>query len=81
MNSLQIRTKWNRPQRNFAIGDVVLIVDEKTSRNLWPLARVIGVNLDSTGVVRSVKVQTATSTLERPISELVLILEHSQRPE
>ncbi|CAB4017958.1 Hypothetical predicted protein, partial [Paramuricea clavata] len=71
LNTLQMRKKWNRPQRSFEIGDIVLVVDEKTSRNLWPLARVIDITPDSVGAVRSVKVKTATSTLERPIVKLV----------
>ncbi|CAB4036630.1 PREDICTED: uncharacterized protein LOC107329016 [Paramuricea clavata] len=77
LNTLQMRKKWNRPQRSFEIGDIVLVVDERTSRNLWPLARVIDITPDSVGAVRSVKVKTATSTLERPIVKLVLLLENS----
>ena len=72
-----MRKKWNHLQRSFEIGDIVLVVDERTSRNLWPLARVTDITPDSMGVVRSVKVKTATSTLERPIAKLVLLLENS----
>ncbi len=67
LNTLQMRTKWNRPQRNFKVRDIVLVVDERTSRNLWPLGRITDVTPDSMGIVRSVKLKTATSILERPI--------------
>ena len=69
LNTLQMRKKWDHLQRNFEIGDIVLVVDERTLRNLWPLARVIDITQDSMGCVRSVKVKTATSTLERPITK------------
>ena len=76
-----MRKKWNHLQRNFEIGDIVLVVDERTSRNLWPLARVIDITQDSMGCVRSVKVKTATSTLERPITKLVLLLQSHETGE
>ena len=40
------------------------------------MARVVHSRPDSKGQVRSVKVATATTTLERPIQKLVLILEN-----
>ena len=78
LNILQMRKKWNLSQRSFEIGDIVLVVNERTSRNLWPLAHVIDITPDSVGAVRSVKVKTATSTLERPIVKLVILLENLQ---
>ena len=54
-----------------------VVVDERTSRNLWSRSRVIDITPDSMGVVRSVKVKTATSPLERSILKLVLLLENS----
>ncbi|CAB3991460.1 OTU domain-containing [Paramuricea clavata] len=77
LNTLQMRKKWNRPQRSFEIGDVVPVLDERTSINLWPLARFIDITPDSVSAVRSVKAKTATSTLERPIVKLVILLENS----
>ena len=38
---LQRRQKWNKQRRNFAAGDVVLMVDDNSPRSLWPLGRVI----------------------------------------
>ena len=34
--SLQQCQKWNREQRNFVVGDIVLVLDDKTPQNSWP---------------------------------------------
>ena len=72
---LQERQKWHVRRRNFGQGDIVLIVDDKSTRNVWPLARIVEVMPDKGGFVRQVKVQTKTTTLIRPIDKLCLILE------
>ena len=38
--TLQPRQKWNCPNRNFHVGDVVLVQDY-SMRNKWPMAKVI----------------------------------------
>jgi hypothetical protein len=75
IQSLQPRVKWNTVKRNFKVGDIVLIIQESTPRMSWPLGRIIQVNTDSKNIVRSAQVKTSTSTLERPITKLVLVLE------
>ena len=72
---LQERQKWLKPRRNFEVGDVALIVDDKAPRNSWPLGRVLEVIPDRKGFVRRLKIKTVTSTLDRPIDKLVLVLE------
>ena len=42
--SLQERQKWVKPRQNFAVGDLVLIADERVHGGQWPL----GVSLKST---------------------------------
>ena len=69
---LQERQKWFRPKRNFAVGDTVIVVDESTPRNVWVNGRITEVFPDKFGFVRA-KVETKTSTLERPISKLCLL--------
>ena len=46
---LQRRQRWLQPQRNLQEGDVVLIVDDTTPRNSWPMGRVQQVHLDKKG--------------------------------
>ena len=71
---LQRRQKWLKPKRNIKIGDIVLVADN-SPRHVWPLARVTEINLDHKGYVRAVTVKTQSSTLQRPIHKLCLILE------
>lgn len=64
--SLQERQKWNKARRNFAVNDVVLVLDESTPRGSWPLGRVLEVHeSQDDGLVRSLKVKTRTSVLTR----------------
>ena len=72
--SLQQRQKWNKPQRNLAENDIVLLLDENTPRSTWPLGRVLEVYRNSKdGLVRSAKVRTKMSVLVRPIDKIVLL--------
>ena len=72
--TLQERQKWFRPRRNFQIGDIVLLTDEKSPRGLWPLARITSVKTSQRDrLVRSVTLKTKSSTLERPIDKIVLL--------
>lgn len=72
---LQERQKWTKLKRNFEPGDVVLVVDSSFPRNTWIMGRIIQTIPDSSGTVRRVKLQTKTSTLERPINKLCLLQE------
>lgn len=71
---LQERQKWAYPSRNFAVNDIVLVVDDRVSRSSWPLGRITGVRMKSMdGHVRSVTVKTTTSQYERPVDKIVLL--------
>ena len=66
---LQRRTKWSNTSRNVNVGNIVLIID-KTSRNLWVMGRVIETFPDKHGLARSAKVQTKYSVCTRSFSKL-----------
>ncbi len=51
--------KWNKRERNVAVGDVVLIVDPNSARGTWPIGRVIETIKAGDGVVRSAVVKTS----------------------
>ena len=52
----------------------MLILHEDRQRSSWPLARIVDVHSNATDKkVRSVKVKTGTSLLERPINKIVLL--------
>lgn len=72
---LQQRQKWTRKTRNFKKGDIVLIVDEMEPRGSWLMGQVTQPVAYSKGAVTQVQVRTKTSTLCRPITKLVLLLE------
>ena len=72
--TLQERQKCFRPRRNFQIGDIVLLIHEKSPRGLWPLARITGVKTNQRDrLVRSVTPKTKSSTFERPVDKIVLL--------
>ncbi|KAL2102335.1 hypothetical protein ACEWY4_001503 [Coilia grayii] len=72
---MQERQKWNVVRRNLKPNDIVLIVDESSPRNSWPMGKVVETIPDSRGHVRRVKIQTKNNILERPITKLCLLLE------
>ena len=76
LQQLQARIKWTRPKRNFKVGDVVLLKGNQSPRNRWPLGKVVATHPDDQDRVRSATVLTGNgSKLERPVNELVLLLE------
>lgn len=75
LTQLQERQRWSSPGRNFCVGDVVLIVDDTSPRNSWPLGRIVETFPDGNRLVRQVKVKTKTSELCRPITKLCLLQE------
>ena len=75
LQQLQKRVKWKEPQSSINVGDIVLIRREATAPTRWPLDRVVDVFPGSNGLVRVVSVRTAITTLRRPISKIVKLLE------
>ena len=91
MQNLNKRQKWLTPRRNLTIGDVVIICEDNVPRNKWPLAQVIEVFSGKDGLVRHVKLQLGSSSindkgkrtsdltvLERPIQKLVVLFESEE---
>ena len=60
------------------VGDIVLVVDEATSRNMWPIGRVVETFPGKDDLVRTARVETKTSLLTRPIDKLCLLEEAGQ---
>lgn len=85
--SLQQRQKWVRPRRSLQVNDVVMLKNEDSPRNQWPIARVQDCVLGRDGRVRKVKLVIGDATLdkkgkrtkiptslERPIHKVVLLV-------
>ena len=80
-HTLQERQRWTTKKRNFRINDIVLL-EEDAQINQWPLCKIVKTNPDNQEIVTSVTRHLGIDDnnnheqiLERPISNLVLILE------
>ena len=71
--TLQRRTKWMDEKSNLKKGDLVLICDECTPRNVWPMGLVVEANVGRDGLTRSVRIKTKSTELVRPITKVVLL--------
>jgi len=71
LSTLQIRAKWQRPEENLRIGDLVFVKDPKVPRLHWPRGRISDVHPGKDGTVRVVTVKTTASTFKRPVTDLV----------
>ncbi|CAG2239411.1 unnamed protein product [Mytilus edulis] len=79
LHELQIRTKWQTDRRNLQVGDLILMKDQDTPRNSWPVGLVDRIFPSSDGKIRKVEVAIVKdgkrTTYTRPITELVTLLE------
>jgi transposase InsO family protein len=64
--TLVSRSKWTRPERNLAVGDVAVIDDPCLPRGQWPLGVIDEVLPGRDGVVRTVDIRVAKGVLRRP---------------
>ena len=73
--TLHLRQKWLQPQRNLREGDIVLIMDEKTPRYMWPIGRITEAYPGQDDLVRIVKIKTKSSSITRPVTKVCLLEE------
>ena len=67
------RKKWNTSTRNVSVGDYVIIADPNAVRGKWTTGRVTQTFPGEDGLVRNVKVRTASGSYMRPITKLCVI--------
>ena len=72
--SLTIRKKWNIPQRNFKIGNLVLVFDKNADRTKRPLARIIEILKGKNGYERTVKIKTKDGYYTRASQSIRLFI-------
>jgi transposase InsO family protein len=64
------RPKWFEDERPLAVGDVVVVLDEKTARNNWVKGRVVELIPSNDGKIRTVKIGTERGIRVRSVSNL-----------
>lgn len=74
LHSLQQRNKWQSPNHNFEIGDLVLVKHGNLPTYKWPLGRIQQIHPGQDGKIRVVTVKMATGVYKRPIVDLAYIL-------
>ena len=62
IQQLQRMKNWRKPSTNLRIGDVVIINEDHTFLQQWPMARVVATHPGADGLVRVVTVKNGTST-------------------
>ena len=65
--------KWVKDEPNLTVGDLVLLLDENSPRGSWPLGLVREISVGRDGLVRSVRVKTATTEFVRHITKFVVL--------
>ena len=71
--SLMSRSKWRQKQRDFRVGDVVLIAEPNVARGKWHMGTVSEVHPSRDQMVRVVQVKTKDGVYTRPIHRLCLL--------
>ena len=71
--SLISRSKWKNKQRDFRVGDIVLIADPNLARGKWHMGKVSEVFPSQDKLVRVVQVKTKDGVYTRPIHRLCLL--------
>ena len=64
---------WVVEKRNVRVDDVVVMKDENTVRGSWTVGRIVSIYRGEDGKVRNVKIKTATSEYQRPVTKIAVI--------
>ena len=76
--TLQTRRKWQHEERNLKAGDIVLLKDDQSCRNDWPIGLVINAIKSDDGNVRKAEIRVIregkANVYTRPLSELVHLI-------
>ena len=71
--TLQRRQKWFKSGRNFTVGDLVLILDEKQPRGRWAKGVVVDASQELDGLVRELRIRTSSGVVHRDIRKVSLL--------
>ena len=65
--------KWNSPNSNVKVDDIVTVYDDNPLRGKWTVGRVLEVYPGPDGCVRNVRVKTSTGIYRRPTTKIAVI--------
>lgn len=65
--------KWCKQETNIAIGDLVLVKDDRAVPGSWPLARIVAVHPGKDGKVRVATIRNKYGITKRPIVKLSVL--------
>ena len=65
LKKIVLRPRWESKRLPVKIGDIVLIVDENTPRNMWKMGIIIKVKPGLDGLVRNIDIRLANANLNR----------------
>lgn len=71
--SLTLRTKWHEKTKPLQVGDLVIVVDPSSPRNVWPRGKIMETTVASDGQVRKAKILTTTGIIVRPAARLAVL--------
>lgn len=72
--NLQPRMKWQKPQYDFKVDDVVVVISQDSPRGTWPLGIITEIFPGPDGHVRVVNVRIGGKIYKRPIHRLYKLL-------
>ena len=78
---LVLRKKWHVQKRNVAVDDYVIVADSNAVHGKWNAGRVLKVFPGEDGLVRNMRVKTATGRYTRPITKICMIYPAEGFPE
>ncbi|XP_073835838.1 uncharacterized protein [Musca autumnalis] len=70
---LQNRYRWQKPQRNLQLNDLVVVHEDNVPPMKWIVGRVINIVPGTDGFARVAEVQTPHSILKRPVAKLAVL--------
>ena len=71
LTTLQRRTKWKGHTKNLYVGQLVLICNEQTVRDQWPLGRIDSVKSDGQNVRSAIVTLASGKQFERHVTKIV----------
>jgi len=79
LSQLILKKNEKLSDKTFEVGDVVLIGSENKKRIEWPLGKVVEQYPGKDGVVRVVKLKTASGFLIRPVKKLYMLETYDEK--